>query len=78
MSAIRVKGGTPEDLKNQRIVILGAGSAGTGVAQMLLEGMMSQGLDKDEAIKRFHLIDEHGVLTKARAVRTAYPGYGWM
>ena len=38
LSALRVKGESPADLHKQKVVIVGAGSAGTGVAQMLMNG----------------------------------------
>ena len=66
LSALRVKGLAPEDLHSQRFVILGAGSAGTGVAEQLKQGMMAQGLSEAEARARFYLVDEHGLLSASR------------
>ena len=61
LSAINVTG-TP--LKEQRIAIFGAGSAGCGIASLLLAAMTADGLDAEEAARRFYLIDKDGLLVK--------------
>jgi len=43
LSALRVQGKEASDLKNQKIVCAGAGSAGLGVAAALRQGMVMQG-----------------------------------
>ncbi len=48
--------------KDQRIVIFGAGTAGTGIADQLLEAMEFAGLDTPRARKQFWLIDKNGLL----------------
>ncbi len=58
-SAVRVKG---ETLKEQRIVIVGAGSAGTGIADMIAKALVSEGLSKEEAHARIYLIDVEGLI----------------
>ena len=40
--ALRVQGKSNKELAQQRIVLVGAGSAGTGVARMLALGMVKQ------------------------------------
>jgi malate dehydrogenase (oxaloacetate-decarboxylating) len=60
ISAMRICG-TP--LKNQRVVIFGAGTAGIGVADQLREGMMREGASKAGATARFWCIDREGLLT---------------
>jgi len=59
LAAINVTG-TP--LKEQRIAIFGAGSAGCGIASLLLAAMVADGLDPKEAARRFYLIDKDGLL----------------
>ncbi|KAJ1495956.1 hypothetical protein T484DRAFT_1607303 [Baffinella frigidus] len=67
MSGLVSKGETPEALSHQRILVAGAGSAGCGVAMMLAQGMMKQGLTADQAHANFVLMDNIGPLTKSRA-----------
>lgn len=60
ISAVRVCG-TP--LRNQRVVIFGAGTAGVGVADQMREAMMREGLSKQDAGRRFWFVDRQGLLT---------------
>ncbi|MCU1232567.1 MAG: Malate dehydrogenase (oxaloacetate-decarboxylating) [Candidatus Solibacter sp.] len=60
ISAVRVCG-TP--LRNQRVVIFGAGTAGIGIADQLRDAMVREGLSKDDAAKRFWCVDREGLLT---------------
>lgn len=53
-------------LKDQRIVVLGAGSAGLGVSTTLLQGMIQEGLSADEAKSRFYLVDARGLISTSR------------
>lgn len=53
-------------LREQRIVILGAGSAGLGVATTLLQGMLREGLTADEARSRFYVLDQYGLIGASR------------
>ena len=50
-------------LRNQRIVIFGAGVAGTGIADLIRDVMIDEGLSADEATRRFWCVDVHGLLT---------------
>ena len=53
-------------LADQRIVIFGAGSGGTGVADMLKGAMVADGLDETAARRRFYLVNHGGLLTDRR------------
>ena len=64
LSAINVTG---VPLIKQRIVFLGAGSAGCGIASLLHKAMMDDGLTEAEASQRFFAVDRHGLLTEDMA-----------
>ncbi len=49
-------------LRDQRLAILGAGSAGCGIAAQLVLAMVRQGLAETEARSRLYLIDRQGLL----------------
>ncbi|MGO9832098.1 MAG: NAD-dependent malic enzyme [Myxococcaceae bacterium] len=53
---------TGEGLAEQNVVIVGAGSAGTGLAEHLLLAMVREGLSEAEARRRFFLLDLYGLL----------------
>jgi malate dehydrogenase (oxaloacetate-decarboxylating) len=61
LAAINVTG---VPLSEQRIAVFGAGSAGCGIASLLLAAMVADGLDAKEAARRFYLIDKDGLLTE--------------
>ena len=60
ISAVRVCG-TP--LRNQRVVIFGAGTAGIGIADQIRDAMVREGLSKEDAARRFWCVDRQGLLT---------------
>src|SRR6478736_85971 len=60
-SAIRAAG---TRLADQRIVIYGAGTAGLGIADMMREVMVSEGLTRDEATARFYPMGSQGLMTE--------------
>lgn len=53
-------------LKEQQIVMLGAGSAGMGVADSLREAMKGEGLSEAEVRSRFWVVDKCGLLHSGR------------
>ncbi|MFQ5426821.1 MAG: oxaloacetate-decarboxylating malate dehydrogenase, partial [Gaiellales bacterium] len=61
-------------LRDQRVCIVGAGSAGTGIAEQLVRGMTADGLDEDEARRRIFMVDRHGLvhdaMTELLAIQT--------
>ena len=59
VSAMRVCG-TP--LRNQRVVILGAGTAGIGIADFIRDVMVGEGLTPEAASRRFWCVDANGLL----------------
>jgi malate dehydrogenase (oxaloacetate-decarboxylating) len=61
LSAINVTG-TP--LTEQRVAVLGAGSAGTGICALLLRAMIAAGVPEAEARGRFYLVDRDGLLVE--------------
>ena len=62
-AAVRAVGGR---LRDQRVVILGAGTAGLGIADMMRDVMIRQGLSPEEATARFWALGRNGLLTDDR------------
>src|SRR5262249_27706790 len=52
-------------LTEQRVAVLGAGSAGTGICALLLRAMVEAGLSEKRARECFYLIDRFGLLLEA-------------
>lgn len=63
LGAVQVTG---KSLKDQQIVMLGAGSAGIGVADGLRAAMVSDGLSEQEARSHFWVVDKGGLLHSGR------------
>lgn len=63
LGAVKVTG---KSLKDQQIVMFGAGSAGIGVADGLRAAMKGEGLPEDEARNRFWVLDKDGLLHTGR------------
>ena len=66
LGALRAAGESVDSLGEQRILIAGAGSAGIGVAQVLRQAMIEQGVEEGKAKDCFFIADEHGLLTEDR------------
>src|SRR6478752_3710563 len=62
-SAVRAAGGR---MRDQRVVIHGAGTAGLGIADMMRDHMVREGLPREEATQRFWALDRHGILGEDR------------
>ena len=62
MAAIQVTG---EALADQRVAILGGGSAGIGIAELIKRAMLEQGMSEEEARKRFYIVGRYGLVTDA-------------
>ena len=63
LGAVKVTG---KSLREQQIIMLGAGSAGIGVADGLRAAMRKEGLTEQEAQSRFWVIDKDGLLHSGR------------
>jgi malate dehydrogenase (oxaloacetate-decarboxylating) len=63
LAAVKVTG---SKLSQQRIVILGAGSSGTGIGEQIVAAMEREGLSECEALARIWLVDSEGLVNKAR------------
>ncbi len=57
---------TGRALKDSRIMFLGAGSAATGIADLLLTALENEGLTKEEAKDKISFIDVDGLLVEGR------------
>lgn len=53
-----------ESLTEQRVVIAGAGAGGIGVACAILEGMVCEGLDREQARRQMFVIDGRGLVVE--------------
>ncbi|TWU29669.1 NAD-dependent malic enzyme [Bythopirellula polymerisocia] len=63
---------TGRALEDQRVVMLGAGSAGIGISYQLVAAMMKEGLSEAEARSRFFVIDSHGLIHDGRTDLAPY------
>ena len=50
-------------MRDQRVVIHGAGTAGIGIADMMRDVMIREGLSEPEATRRFWTLDSRGLIT---------------
>lgn len=55
------------ELKDQRFLMLGAGSAGLGISSQLIQVMQRDGLSHDEATSKFYVLDDKGLLHDGRS-----------
>jgi malate dehydrogenase (oxaloacetate-decarboxylating) len=62
ISAINVTG---IPLEKQKIVIVGFGSAGLGITNLLAQFIQATGLTEEEARKRFYAIDRYGLVVES-------------
>ncbi|MGW0337011.1 NAD-dependent malic enzyme [Streptomyces sp. NPDC003011] len=61
LSGVRA-GGVP--LREHRVVLFGAGTAGIGIADQLRDALIADGLTPREATDRIWAVDRHGLLTE--------------
>ena len=62
LAAVRATG---TGLGEHRIVVYGAGTAGTGIADQLRAQMVADGISEADADTRFWAVDRHGLITSA-------------
>jgi malate dehydrogenase (oxaloacetate-decarboxylating)(NADP+) len=63
VSALRITG---SKLRDQRVLFLGAGSAGIGIANLIVSAMQLEGLTEDQARSRISLFDVNGLIEPSR------------
>jgi malate dehydrogenase (oxaloacetate-decarboxylating) len=69
LSAINV---TKVPLTEQRVVVFGAGSAGCGIATLLLKAMTDAGLQQRDAAERIFMVDRDGLLVEGMGDIASY------
>ncbi|HMC96431.1 MAG TPA: NAD-dependent malic enzyme [Flavobacteriales bacterium] len=57
---------TGRAFKDTRIMFLGAGSAATGIADLMVNALMEEGLSRDEALHHLWFVDVKGLVVKGR------------
>jgi malate dehydrogenase (oxaloacetate-decarboxylating) len=65
INACKLRG---ERLRDQRVVVYGAGAGGCGVAWAIRQGLVRDGLSGGEALARVLVIDSKGLLTSDRSM----------
>ncbi len=68
-SALRVTG---QKLADQKFLFLGAGEAATGIAELIVDAMVEEGVDREEALKHCALFDSKGLVTATRGDKLAH------
>ena len=70
LSGLRLTGG---DLRDQRVLFLGAGEAGTGIGELVAAALVSRtGLDLADARSRCVFVDSSGLVTSRRPGKLAH------
>ncbi len=66
MSAIQ---SSQSSIADQRIVIHGAGTAGAGIAELLIDVMAQRGISREEAVSKFWCLGSRGLLVEGNPMR---------
>ncbi|MFD7873515.1 NAD-dependent malic enzyme [Streptomyces sp. NPDC059766] len=61
LSAVKVSG---VRMRDQKLVVFGAGTAGVGIADQLRDAMIRDGADPEPAVAQVWLVDKQGLLTR--------------
>jgi NAD-dependent malic enzyme (EC 1.1.1.38) len=61
LAACRSKG---VQLKDQKVAFVGAGSAGCGIAEQIIQQMVAEGLTDTQARRNIYMVDRFGLLTE--------------
>ena len=69
LSALRITG---SKLRDQRVLFLGAGEAGIGIAENIVNVLAEEGLPLAEARKRVWFVDSKGLIVKGRDQLTSH------
>lgn len=53
-----------EQLSQQRVVFVGAGSAGCGIAEQIIDQMVAEGISPEQARAQIYMVDRYGMLVE--------------
>lgn len=61
-SALRI---TKQSFEDQKIMFLGAGSAATGIADLMVKALIQEGVNEEEALQKLWFVDINGLVVKS-------------
>jgi malate dehydrogenase (oxaloacetate-decarboxylating)(NADP+) len=63
LASLKARGFKQDDISKEKIICVGAGSAGVGVCEGIIDCMVAQGkVTREEAYSRIYMLDQHGLL----------------